>query len=116
MRRESLLDSILKSFNSKRNQPWFKKLIAVYLRACEAHGHAASQHHNQLVKRFIETPSAKLPEEDLKGITASGPPLPVLLRSLEKLKDQRVAANRDDIPTRYADLHKLRKLNNSTSA
>ncbi|MFT5692676.1 MAG: hypothetical protein ACI92E_002012 [Oceanicoccus sp.] len=115
MRRESLLDSILRSFESKRNQPWFKKLIEVYLRACEAHGHAAAQHHDQLVKRFIEVPSAKLPKENLKGITASGPPLPVLLRSLEKLKDQRVAANRNDIPTRYSDLHKLRQFHNSTS-
>ncbi|MFT7129180.1 MAG: hypothetical protein ACI89U_001293, partial [Gammaproteobacteria bacterium] len=32
-----------------------------------------------------------------------------------KLKDQRVAANRNDIPTRYSDLHKLRQFHNSTS-
>jgi hypothetical protein len=33
-----------------------------------------------------------------KGMTASSPPLPVLLRSLRKLCDMRCAADRDDIP------------------
>jgi hypothetical protein len=43
-----------------------------------------------------------------QGMTASGPPLPVLLRSLRKLCDMRCAADRDDIPTRYADVQQLR--------
>jgi hypothetical protein len=41
-------------------------------------------------------------------MTASGPPLPVLLRALRKLCDMRCAADRDDIPTRYADVQRLR--------
>jgi hypothetical protein len=45
----------------------------------------------------------------LAAITASGPPLSVLLRALEMLRDLRTAANRQDIPTRYADLQKLRQ-------
>ena len=48
-------------------------------------------------------------EKHMENITASGPPLPVLLRSLEKLKDLRMAAPRDDIPTRYADFQLLRE-------
>jgi hypothetical protein len=46
----------------------------------------------------------------VSGITASGPPLPVLLRSLEVLRDMRLAADRDDITTRHADLGRLRQL------
>ena len=74
----------------------------------EAHGAAAAYHHNQLVNKFIRQPAAELPEESLTHITASGPPLPVLIRSLEKLRDLRLAANRKDIPSRYTDLRKLK--------
>ncbi|MDE0285048.1 MAG: DUF1864 family protein [Gammaproteobacteria bacterium] len=41
-------------------------------------------------------------------MTASGPPLPVLLNALEKLRDLRLAADRDDIPSRHHDLEKLK--------
>jgi hypothetical protein len=36
--------------------------------------------------------------------------LPVLVRSLEVLRDMRLAAKRSDIATRHADLEKLRGL------
>ena len=49
---------------------------------------------------------------DLEGITASGPPLGVLIHALEKLRDQRMAADRSDIPTRFHDLATLRSLIN----
>ena len=52
--------------------------------------------------------AAELAEQDLTGITASGPPLPVLLRSLEVLRDMRLAAERSDISTRHVDLLRLR--------
>ena len=68
----------------------------------------AAQHHDALVKRFIEAPAADLKETSLEGITASGPPLPVLLRSLELLRDLRLAADRRDIATRHDDLARLR--------
>jgi Domain of unknown function (DUF1864) len=71
-------------------------------------GQAAAQHHDGLVKRFIEGPAANLNEQGLAGITASGPPLPVLLRSLEVLRDLRLAADRRDIGTRHDDLATLR--------
>jgi len=45
----------------------------------------------------------------MKNITASGPPLPVLINALEKLRDLRMAANRDDIPSRHADFKRLRE-------
>jgi hypothetical protein len=46
----------------------------------------------------------------LQGITASGPPLPVLLRSLEVLRDLRLAAPREGVASRYEDLRRLESL------
>jgi hypothetical protein len=77
------------------------------LEVCEVFGQTASL-HDTLVKRFIEMPAVSLKEENLSGITASGPPLPVLLRALEILRDMRLAADRSDISTRFADLSRLR--------
>jgi Domain of unknown function (DUF1864) len=70
----------------------------MFLEVCEAHGRTAAQHHDQLVSKFIVAPAEALPVEYLKNITASGTPLDVLLRSLENLRDLRLAANRRDIP------------------
>ena len=90
-------------------QPWYQRNAHMYLEVCKAHGEAALQHHNQLVKRFIETPSQSLPAARLTHITASGPPLGVLLNSLEKLRDLRMAAERDDIPSRYREIQALQR-------
>jgi len=60
-------------------------------------------------KRFIEMPSQNLPASRLTHITASGPPLEVLLKSLEKLRDLRMAAVRDDIPSRHRDIQTLQR-------
>ena len=57
---------------------------------------------------FIERPSADLPEEHRTHITASGTPLEVLMASLQKLRDLRTAAPRDDIRSRYQDLERIR--------
>jgi hypothetical protein len=109
MRRRSLLDSLLEELPRSHAQPWYQRNVRMYLEVCKAHGEAALQHHNQLVKRFIETPSQTLPASRLTHITASGPPLDVLLRSLEKLRDLRMAAERDDIPSRYRDIRSLQQ-------
>jgi hypothetical protein len=60
------------------------------------------------VKRFIEGPAASLSKSAHEGLTASGPPLPVLLRSLEVLRDMRMAAPRGD--SRHQELRRLRSL------
>jgi hypothetical protein len=109
MRRQSLMDSLLQELPGSQNESWYQRNTRMYLEVCKAHGEAAIQHHNQLVKRFIETPSQALPVSRLAHITASGPPLEVLLRSLEKLRDLRVAAERDDIPSRHRDIQSLRR-------
>ena len=108
MRRQSLLTSFLDASEHHQHEPWFQGNGKLFLEVCKAHGETAAAHHDQLVSKFIEQPSAELSENHLQHITASGPPLPVLLNSLEKLRDLRMAADRDDIPSRHADFQRLR--------
>ena len=61
-----------------------------------------------LVSKFIEKQAQALPEDFKENITASGPPLQVVVDALAKLRDLRLAADRDDIPSRYADIEKLK--------
>lgn len=109
MTHTSLLDELL-GLAAHANTDWFRRNAAAYLEVCDLFGRAAAQHHDALVKRFIEEPATQLPKSALEGLTASGPPLPVLLRSLELLRDMRMAADRPDIPARRHDLERLRAL------
>ena len=108
MRRRSFLDQFLDTPKAQTRRAWYQDNLRAFLRVIAAHGRTAAQHHDQLVRRFIEAPAAALPEEALENITASGPPLPALLDALQKLRDLRVAAERDDIPSRHGDLRRLR--------
>jgi len=107
MRRTSIMEDFLDSDVSSKN--WYKNNLTLFLEICQLHGDAATQHHNQLVKKYIAGPSSALKGSQLDNITASGPPLEVLLDSLEKLRDRRAAANRDDIRTRFDDIQILKK-------
>lgn len=107
MRRTSIMEDFLDSDVSSKN--WYKNNLTLFLEICQLHGDAATQHHNQLVEKYIAGPSSALKGSQLDNITASGPPLEVLLDSLEKLKDRRAAANRDDIRTRFDDIQILKK-------
>ena len=108
MRRRDFLDQFLDALDTSAHTDWFQRNAAAFLRVCDAHGRVAAQHHDRLVVRFIEAPSRALDESHLLQVTASGPPLPVLLSALEVLRDLRLAARRDDIPSRHADLARLR--------
>jgi hypothetical protein len=108
MRHQSFLDELLALAPLHAGKDWFRRNARLYLDLCELHGRIAGQHHDTLVKRFIEGPSGRIGAAHLESITASGPPLPVLLRSLEVLRDMRLAADRPDIATRHADLERLR--------
>lgn len=109
MTHTSLLDELLGLQETHRNADWFQRNARAYLEVCDLFGRYAAQHHDALVKRFIEDPAHRLPPESLAGITASGPPLSVLLRSLEVLRDMRVAADRAGVASRHADLARLRQ-------
>ena len=108
MMRTSLLDELLSLAGEHSHAGWFQRNARSYLEVCELFGQTAIQHHDTLVKRFIEEPARDVKETHLAGITASGPPLSVLLRALEMLRDLRAAVDRPDIPTRHADLNRLR--------
>jgi hypothetical protein len=108
MRRRSFLDGFLDALETSRDTEWFQRNAAAFLRVCDLHGRVAAQHHDQLVTRFIEEPANALDQSRLSQVTASGPPLPVLLQALEVLRDLRLAAPRDDIASRHADVARLR--------
>ncbi|MBV1775477.1 DUF1864 family protein [Burkholderiaceae bacterium DAT-1] len=110
MRQTSLLNSFMTALPEHGNAPWFQANVASFLKVVDAFGETSRQHHNMLVERFIRVPSQALATQHHDNLTASGPPLPVLLAGLEKLRDQRCAAPREDIPTRYADVQALRAL------
>ncbi len=109
MRRQSILDAFLQASEKHATTDWYQRNARLFLEVADAHGRTAAQHHDQLVSKFIQSPSAELPEQRLQNITASGPPLPVLIKALEKLRDLRMAAPREDIPSRHADFERLRE-------
>jgi hypothetical protein len=108
MARKSLLDELLELLPDYAAADWFQRNARLFLEVCDLFGQTAAQHHDELVKRFIEQPATRLGAEQSQGLTASGPPLPVLLRSLEVLRDLRVAADRPDLVTRHRDLARVR--------
>jgi hypothetical protein len=111
MRRTSLLDSFLATADTDKDQPWVQKNLQLFLQVCHAHGQTALQHHEQLVNKFIERPADEGALTETKGITASGPPLPVLLKSLRKLCDMRCAEDvGGEFKTRYLDIKHLKGL------
>lgn len=108
MRRRSLLDAFLKLSPQSIAAPTCQRNLRLFLAVCEQHGKTAAQHHDQLVQRFIAEPAETVAPQHHETLTASGPPLPVLMRALERLRDLRMAAPREDIPSRHADLARLR--------
>lgn len=108
MRRRDLLTQFLDEAAESANSLWFQENAKAFVEVCALHGETAAQHHDQLVETFIAKPSAALPADKLAQVTASGPPLEVLLRSLEVLRDMRLAAKRDDIRTSHASINRLK--------
>ena len=105
----NLLDELLDLSCTCAAAPWYQKNTRAFLQLCNLFGQIAAQHHDELVRKFIELPAADLNEESKQGITASGPPLAVLLRSLVLLRDMRMAADVFGVTTRFMDLAKLRQ-------
>jgi hypothetical protein len=114
MRHRNLLDEFLALADDHGQAPWFQANAKAFLEICDLFAETARQHHDQLVSRFITEPSVELDVKHLGGLTASGPSLQALLRALEVLRDYRVAADRPDLDTRFADLVLLRSLCRAT--
>ncbi len=77
-----------------------------FLAVCRAHGAAYAFHHHRLVVPFLAKPAENAPPDRLARITASGPPLDVVLATLSRLVDLRAA--RDRPGTAHARLSALR--------
>ncbi len=108
LRAPSLLDGFMNQIEDV-DQPWFQQNAAAYLEVVDVLGEGARHHHDDIVSRFISTPTASIADKHHARVTASGPPLEVLLASLERLRDQRSAVERQDgVPTRHADVDALR--------
>ncbi|NWG71141.1 MAG: DUF1864 family protein [Parvularculaceae bacterium] len=110
MRRRNFLDLFLEAAPGEAKSDWFRRNARAFLDVVAAHGRTAAQHHNALVARFIVGPSGALDEKHMAQLTASGPPLPVLLASLERLRDLRLGADRQDIGSAHAALARLAQL------
>ena len=109
MRRTSLMDSFLACNERDRSQAWYQDNLTAFLEVCDAHGKVARQHHECLVYKFIERPADLGAHRDQKDLTASGPPLPILLKALRKLCDMRCAApDTKGFVTRHGDMQQLR--------
>jgi hypothetical protein len=109
MHRRGLLDQLLALLDTCAGEPWFQGNAAAFLETCDVFAGTARQHHDLLVEKFIIGPAGQLDDAHLKAVTASGPPLPVLIDSLEILRDYRCAAPRSDLDTRHDDLARLRR-------
>ena len=109
MRRTSLMDSFLACNETDRSQAWYQENLTAFLEVCDAHGKVARQHHERLVHKFIERPADLGAHRDQQDLTASGPPLPILLKALRKLCDMRCAApDTEGYVTRHGDVQQLR--------
>src|SRR5260370_42351455 len=78
----SLLDEFLAVADTSSDTDWFQENAAAFIEVCELFGQTAAQHHDLLVKRFIEEPAADLKPHHLAGVTATGPPFPPLIHPL----------------------------------
>lgn len=107
MRRTSIIDDFLDA-QLDTEEKWYQTNLTMFLEVCQMHGETAIQHHNQLVEKYIAKPAKSLKESHLDKVTASGPPLSVLLSGLEKLRDRRAAVKRKDLRTRFDDIQRLR--------
>lgn len=108
LRRRSLLSELKEQLGQSNQWPHQAQTIRSLLDVLDAHGRAAQQHHDLLVDKFITKPSKAMEERHHGTLTASGPPLPVLLAALEKLRDLRCARQRSDVKTAFEDVELLR--------
>lgn len=106
---EPLLAKFLREAESGAG-PRLRQNAELFLAVCRAHGAAYTYHHHRLVKPFLVVPAEKAPADRLTGITASGPPLDVVVAGLSRLSDLRSARDRPGTPTASAALERLRSL------
>ncbi|MBC6459363.1 monodechloroaminopyrrolnitrin synthase PrnB family protein [Actinomadura sp. HBU206391] len=113
---ESLLDRFLSEAETGPVTPRFRLNAELFLAICRAHGAAYAYHHHKLVKPFLEAPAKAAPKERLSDMTASGPPLEMVIRGLGYLSDLRAARDRPGVVSARASLGRLRELLSAADA
>jgi hypothetical protein len=107
LRNAGLSESILAQFTAATEMTdQVRENARIFLDVCRLHGAAYSFHHNRLVRPFLVEPAKNAP--DAEDLTASGPPLPVVMEFLERLGDLRAARKRPGLATAHGDLVALR--------
>ncbi len=104
-----LLDEFVDAIGPSAKTEWFKTNAALFVDVCAAHGRAAAQHHDRLVDTFIVRMTRELEQRHMAQITASGPPLPVLIKALEKLRDLRGAVASAEFETAHDKLAAVKR-------
>jgi hypothetical protein len=102
----SILGQFMAAASAGRLTGELRQNAATFLDVCRLHGAAYSFHHNRLVRPYLVEPAKNAP--DAEDLTASGPPLPVVLEFLERLSDLRAARKRPGLATAHGDLQTLR--------
>ena len=69
----SLMDEFLAVVDSSRGEAWFQANAGAFLEVCDLFGRTAVQHHDLLVKRFIEAPAAQPRARASSGIDRERP-------------------------------------------
>lgn len=108
LRRPSLLSEFMAVKDKSAKEPWFQTNALAFLEVCEKHGEIAAKHHNRLVARFVAQPSNALEEKERNMRTASGAEFGELIRSLARLRDQRMAAPGRDFRTSHKEIAALK--------
>ncbi|MET7997649.1 monodechloroaminopyrrolnitrin synthase PrnB family protein [Amycolatopsis sp. NPDC005232] len=106
---ESLLTRFLREAESSPG-PHLSRNAELFIALCRAHGAAYTYHHHKLVLPFLVEPAKTAPPERLSELTASGPPLEVVVSGLSYLADLRSARDRPGKPSARKDLDRLREL------
>lgn len=107
---EPLLEHFLREAAAGPVTPRLRTNAERFLEVCRSHGAAYAYHHHRLVKHFLEEPAKQAPHDRLDDITASGPPLEMVIKMLGRLRDLRAARDRPGLPTARASLDRLREL------
>jgi hypothetical protein len=107
----SLLDELLAVADRHSNEAWFQQNARSFLEVCELFAQTANQHHDMLVKRFIEKPAEKSrrdrPARHYRERAATAGAAAV---ARDAARSARRHATRSDLATRCDDLAKLRGL------
>ena len=102
-----MLDQLVEG--AKAKEAWVPAAAKSFVAVCDVVATVATQHHDMLVRRFIEKPTRKVLERHMETLTASGMELNALLADLVRLRDLRLAADVEGIGSRHEDMKIVRE-------